>query len=158
MSKEMIFCPECEKGNLIPRNEAHKVRIGKNRYALSDPVNFLECDKCKETIFFIKESNKADSTAAKNILREVLSLKRDLNGEDISFLRTVGDISARELSQRLKLDDSAVSQWETRNTSLSFPTALAVAIFFLRKLISDKSEMEKELSKLLQLAFDKDAA
>ncbi len=151
-------CPACNNGVLTPRNEIYNVRIGESRFAKSDPVHFLSCSNCGEAIFIGNESEKADRSAAKNILKEILLRSRKMTGEDTKFVRSVLKLSARELSLRLELDASTVSQWETRKGELSFPVAFAVAIFFFRELMKDDENFAEEITNIVTLAFKKNAA
>ena len=148
-------CPICQTGHLQPQNNSVSVRIGENRFVLSDPVHFFECDHCSETIFLGQESKKADLSAAKRILAETILSNRAMNGEDIIFLRAVVELSAKELSLSLNLDPSTVSQWEKRNTVLSFPVSLAVSVLLLKKLLPNEHEFKNEVGELLEKAFQK---
>lgn len=148
-------CPLCQAGHLDPQHKPISVRIGQNRFVLSDEVNFFECDNCKETIFLGQESKKADISAAKRILNDTILAKWEMNGEDVAFLRAVVGLSAKDLSLSLNLDPSAVSQWEKRNTVLSFPVSLAVSLLFLKMLLPDQADFKNEVAEILQKAFPK---
>ena len=148
-------CPVCNQGILVVRNEPHRVRVGVEKFVLSDAVHFLECSICGERIFLGAESFKADNSAAKNLLREVLTGAQKLTGEDVSFLRAILQLSARELSLRLELDPSTVSQWETRKSTLSYPVAFAVAVFCFREIMKGDVRFADEISVLIASAFKK---
>jgi DNA-binding transcriptional regulator YiaG len=94
-------------------------------------------------------------SAGKNLLREVIQQERTLNGRGVVFLRALISMTAKELSLRLRLDATTVSQWEGRNTTLPQPTAFAVAVFILRELAKNKDEFLKEIEELVMKAFSK---
>jgi hypothetical protein len=99
------------------------------------------------------EAARADVSGEKNLLREVIQQGRTWNGRGVAFLRALISMTAKELSLRLPLDATTVSQWEGRNTTLPQPTAFAVAIFILRELAKNKDEFLKEIENLVMKAF-----
>lgn len=147
-----LYCPTCEKGELIPCMEPYNVQIGEDRFVASDPVNFLRCTNCGGEIFIGDENIKTDRSAAKNLLLDVAQKKKVLLGEDIIFLRSVFRIQAKDLSLKLNLDTSTVSKWENRNTELSYPVALTVAIFFISEYINS-DDAKIDLNPLIVKAF-----
>ena len=101
------------------------------------------------------ETKQADLSAGKNLLGQVIKQEQTLNGQAVAFLRALVSVTAKELSLRLRLDATTVSQWEGRNTVLPQPTAFAVSVFFLREMAKDKHEFLKEIEELILKAFSK---
>ena len=150
-------CYSCEKGNLTKKVETYKREIGKNRFVTSDLVEYLQCDnpECNAKIFLGKETTKLDATSVKNLLIDILQHKRTLNGDDVHYLRTFFNLSARQLSLRLRYEASTVSSWEGKNLELDFSKSVVVALFFAGLLKHKHPECSSELNfdSLLDSAF-----
>ena len=150
-----VPCLACEKGSMRAVFEPYPVVVAEGVSVLSAPVRFMKCDSCGDVIMHGDEAARADVSAGKNLLREVVQQQRTLNGRGVAFLRAMISMTAKELSLRLRLDATTVSQWEGRNTTLPQPTAFAVAVFTLRELAKNKDEFLKEIEELVMKAFSK---
>ncbi len=150
-----VPCLACETGSLHAKFESYPVRISEHQTIPSDPVRFMKCDNCGDIIIHGEESKRADFSAGKNLLKAVVRQEESLNGRAVAFLRSLVSISAKELSLRLRLDATTVSQWEGRNTVIQHPTGFAVAVFFLREMAKNKDEFLKEIEELILNAFSK---
>ena len=150
-----VPCLSCESGTLHAVFEPYPVVVAEGVSVFSDPVRFMKCDSCSEVIMHGDEAASADVSAGKNLLREVIQQERTLNGRGVAFLRALISMTAKELSLRLRLDATTVSQWEGRNTTLPQPTAFALAVIILRDLAKNKDEFLKEIEELVMKAFSK---
>ena len=129
-----IPCLACENRSMRAVFEPYPVVVTESVSVLSDPVRFMKCNSCGDVIMQGDEVARADVSAGKNLLREVIQQERTLNGRGVAFLRALISMTAKELSLHLGLDATTVSQWEGRNTTLPQPTTFAVAVFILREL------------------------
>lgn len=150
-----VPCLSCSSGALHAVFESYPVRVSASQTVFSDPVRFMKCESCGDVIMHGDESTRADVSAGKNLLREVIQQERTLNGQTVAFLRALISITAKDLSLRLRLDTTTVSQWEGRNTTLPQPTAFAVSVFFLREMAKSQDEFFKEIENLIFKAFSK---
>jgi DNA-binding transcriptional regulator YiaG len=148
-----VPCLGCQKGSLLAVYEPYPVRISELQTVMSDPARFMKCDSCGDVIMHGDETKRADLSAGKNLLNQVIQQEQTLNGQAVSFLRALVSITAKELS--LRLDATTVSQWEGRNTVLPQPTAFAVSVFFLRGMTKDRHEFLKVIEDLILKAFSK---
>jgi DNA-binding transcriptional regulator YiaG len=150
-----VPCLACQMGSLLAVYEPYPVRISELQTVMSDPARFMKCDSCGDVIMHGDETKRADLSAGKNLLSQVIQQEQTLNGQAVAFLRALVSITAKELSLRLRLDATTVSQWEGRNTTLPQPTAFAVSVFFLREMAKDRHEFLKEIEELILRAFSR---
>jgi hypothetical protein len=105
-----VDCLASENDTLRAVFEPYPVVVAGGITVSSDPVRFMKCDSCGDVIMHGDETARADVSAGKNLLRDVIQHERTLNGRGVAFLRAMISMTAKELSLRLRLDATTVSQ------------------------------------------------
>ena len=135
MTTQKFRCPHCQTGFQSIVRKDYVIKLP-HRDEIIPSAEYFECENCHERSLEEKLLVQIDLIEKKEAEKILISVHagKELDTKSVTFLRNVVGMRAVDLSNKMKISKSTISNWDKKNTPLPYHLSILLCSLFANKL------------------------